>query len=88
MAQELHDHLLASLRHAGYRIVRLWVPEGAAQARRFYERNDWVLTGKMTAFAGLARVEMRRVVADISEARQDRGSAAGEEVSAHHTRKR
>jgi GNAT superfamily N-acetyltransferase len=58
-AQELHDHLLAALRHAGYRTVRLWVPEGAAQARRFYERNGWTLTGKTTVFAGLTRVEMR-----------------------------
>lgn len=60
VARGLHDHLLASLRHTGYRTVRLWVPEGAAQARRFYERNGWTLTGKTTVFAALTRVEMRR----------------------------
>jgi nicotinamidase-related amidase/GNAT superfamily N-acetyltransferase len=69
VAQELHDRLLAALRHAGYRTVRLWVPEGAAQARRFYERNGWTLTGKTTVFAGLARVEMRRDVAAACRSR-------------------
>lgn len=60
VAQELHDHVLAALRCAGYRTVRLWVPAEAAQARRFYERNSWALTGKTALFAGLTRVEMRR----------------------------
>jgi ribosomal protein S18 acetylase RimI-like enzyme len=67
VAQELHDHLLVALGHAGYRTVRLWVPEGAAQARRFYERNGWTLTGKTTVFAGLARVEMRRSVGLVGQ---------------------
>lgn len=70
VAQALHDHLLAVLRYAGYHTVRLWVPEGATQARRFYERNGWASTGKITAFAGLARVEMRRDV-DTSGRRRE-----------------
>jgi GNAT superfamily N-acetyltransferase len=62
VAQDLHDHLLSALEHAGYRTVRLWVPERAAQARRFYEKNRWKPTGKETAFAGIARIEARRHV--------------------------
>jgi ribosomal protein S18 acetylase RimI-like enzyme len=61
-AQKLHDHLLVALEHAGYRTVRLWVPERAAQARRFYEKNGWKPTGKTTTFAGISRLEMRRHV--------------------------
>lgn len=73
-AQKLHDHLLSALEHAGYRTVRLWVPERAAQARRFYEKNGWTPTGKETVFAGIARIEMRRLVRQHPEslaARED-----------------
>lgn len=62
-AQELHDVLLALLRERHYTTVRLWVPDGALRARRFYIRNDWTETGTTTCFVGLARVEMRRSVA-------------------------
>lgn len=59
-AQALHDQLLVTLTEAGYRTVRLWVPEGASRARRFYDRNGWLLTAHRTVFAHLPRVEMRR----------------------------
>jgi GNAT superfamily N-acetyltransferase len=59
-AQSLHDQLLITLVEADYHTIRLWVPEGATRARRFYERNGWLLTGHRTVFAHLPRVEMRR----------------------------
>jgi GNAT superfamily N-acetyltransferase len=30
----------------GFSHMRLWTPEGAARARRFYEREGWALTGR------------------------------------------
>ena len=62
VAQRLHDALIAQLVVRGFTIVRLWVPAGARRARRFYVRNEWEATGKVTTFAGLERLEMRRPV--------------------------
>jgi hypothetical protein len=42
--------------------MRLWTPEGAGRARRFYEREGWRLTGRShpaSAF-GLTTVEYER----------------------------
>jgi GNAT superfamily N-acetyltransferase len=61
-AQAFHDQLLVTLTEAACRTVRLWVPEGATRARRFYERNGWLLTGRRTVFAHLPRVEMRQPI--------------------------
>lgn len=69
-AQDLHDHLLTALRDAGYRTVRLWVPERAERARRFYGRNGWAQTGRRTVFAGLPRIEMRRPLWQGAERRE------------------
>jgi GNAT superfamily N-acetyltransferase len=44
-----------------YQGLRLWTPQGAGQARRFYEREGWVHTGRVrreTVF-GLPLVEYR-----------------------------
>ena len=59
IAQQVHDELLAAAAESGYTTIRLWVAAGAAQARRFYERNGWNLTGNGIMFAGLDRVEYR-----------------------------
>ncbi len=59
-AQDLHDHLLSALAAEGFRTVRLWVPQDANRARRFYARNGWDETGMQTHFAGLLRAELRR----------------------------
>jgi hypothetical protein len=62
VGQCLHDALLVELASRKFSTVRLWVPTGAARARRFYLRNGWLETGAVTNFAGLERIEMRRQV--------------------------
>ena len=42
----LLDRLLEEARRRGYRRVVLWAAAGAAQARRFYEREGFELTGE------------------------------------------
>lgn len=61
-AQKLHDHLLSALTEERYCTVRLWVPQDASRARRFYARNRWDETGIQTHFAGLLRTELRRSI--------------------------
>jgi GNAT superfamily N-acetyltransferase len=46
LAGALLDRLLAEARRRGYRRLVLWTPVGAAQARRFYEREGFRLTGE------------------------------------------
>jgi GNAT superfamily N-acetyltransferase len=41
----LHDEAMRSLAQAGATDARLWVLEGNARARRFYERRGWRLDG-------------------------------------------
>ena len=41
LAVELHDAAVAELRARGVARARLWVLEGNARARRFYERLGW-----------------------------------------------
>ena len=60
--QDLHDHLLLTLTAERYCTVRLWVPQDASRARRFYARNGWNETGTQTHFAGLLRTELRRSI--------------------------
>jgi GNAT superfamily N-acetyltransferase len=45
-----------------FSLMRLWTPEGARRARRFYEREGWALTGGMHRRSdfGLATVEYGR----------------------------
>jgi GNAT superfamily N-acetyltransferase len=42
----LLDRLLEEARRRGYERVVLWTPAGAAQARRFYEREGFTPTGE------------------------------------------
>ncbi|HEX6714096.1 MAG TPA: GNAT family N-acetyltransferase [Thermoleophilaceae bacterium] len=46
LAGALLDRLLEEARRRGYRRIVLWTPAGAAQARRFYEREGFELTGE------------------------------------------
>ena len=46
LAGALMDRVLEEARRRGYRQMVLWTPAGAAQARRFYEREGWELTGE------------------------------------------
>jgi GNAT superfamily N-acetyltransferase len=46
LAGALLDRLLEEARRRGYERVVLWTPAGAAQARRFYEREGFELTGE------------------------------------------
>jgi GNAT superfamily N-acetyltransferase len=48
----------------GFETMRLWTPEGAARARRFYEREGFVLTGAAHEHtpSGLATVQYARAV--------------------------
>jgi ribosomal protein S18 acetylase RimI-like enzyme len=62
VADQLHDHMCADLSARGFDSIRLRVPAGAAQARRFYERHGWRETGWSTPMAGLLRVEYRRAL--------------------------
>jgi GNAT superfamily N-acetyltransferase len=40
-------------RRRGFTRLRLWTPHGARQARRFYEREGWSLTGAVHEQSGL-----------------------------------
>jgi GNAT superfamily N-acetyltransferase len=46
LAGALLDRLLDEAGRRGYRRIVLWTPAGAAQARRFYEREGFELTGE------------------------------------------
>ena len=45
IARELHDWALADARAAGFDRIRLLTPAMNARARRFYEREGWLLIG-------------------------------------------
>lgn len=46
LAGALMDLAVAQARTRGFRRLTLWAAEGAAQARRFYEKEGWTPTGK------------------------------------------
>lgn len=46
LAGALIDRLLEEARRRGYERMIVWTPEGAAQARRFYEREGFAPTGE------------------------------------------
>jgi GNAT superfamily N-acetyltransferase len=46
LAGALHDRAVAQALERGYDRMVLWTPAGAAQARRFYEREGWTLCGE------------------------------------------
>jgi GNAT superfamily N-acetyltransferase len=64
LALALHGEALREARERGYSTLRLFAVEGAGRARRFYEREGWVLEGEPMELAGfgLPVVEYRRLV--------------------------
>jgi GNAT superfamily N-acetyltransferase len=46
LAQALMDLALAEARERDYDRMTLWAAAGAAQARRFYEREGWTVSGE------------------------------------------
>jgi len=66
VATLLIDAAVAEARRRGFTRMRLWTPQGAGRARRFYEREGWRPTGNVHKDSpfGLPTVEYaRRVVA-------------------------
>ena len=62
VARRLHDSAVEEARRRGYTEIRLFAAAGQARARRFYEREGWVLAGE-PAFdprPGLVMAEYRR----------------------------
>jgi GNAT superfamily N-acetyltransferase len=64
VATQLMSAAVDEARARGSNHMRLWTPQGAARARRFYEREGWTLTGGIheeTPF-GLPVIEYARKV--------------------------
>jgi GNAT superfamily N-acetyltransferase len=60
-ARRLMADAVAAARERGFRTMRLFTPEGQGRARRFYEREGWVLHGEpFEAGLGIPLVEYRR----------------------------
>jgi GNAT superfamily N-acetyltransferase len=64
LAQALMDLALEEARGRGFERMTLWSAAGAAQARRFYEREGWTLTGEEQPDSdfGLPLVQYERAV--------------------------
>jgi GNAT superfamily N-acetyltransferase len=45
VANQLIEAAVAEARRRGFTKMRLWTPQGAGRARRFYEREGWTPTG-------------------------------------------
>jgi GNAT superfamily N-acetyltransferase len=65
VATWLMNAALAEAQHRGFGRLLLWTPRGADQARRFYQREGWSLTGRVheNSGFGLATIEYGRRVA-------------------------
>jgi GNAT superfamily N-acetyltransferase len=61
-ATTLHARTVAEAARQGYTSMRLFTPAGQARARRFYEREGWVVVGPPVADTGfgIPLVEYRR----------------------------
>ncbi len=64
VAASLMERAVAEAGARGYETMRLWTPRGAARARRFYEREGFVLTGAVheRTPSGLVTVQYARPV--------------------------
>ena len=64
LAGPLLDRAVEEARGRGFDRIVLWSAEGAAQARRFYEREGWTLTGEEEPEAkiGLPLVQYERLI--------------------------
>jgi GNAT superfamily N-acetyltransferase len=65
VAATLHREAVAEAARQGYAEMRLYTPDRQARARRFYEREGWVVRGgPMASDLGLPLVEYRRRLPD------------------------
>ena len=64
VASTLMARAVAEATGRGFTAMRLWTPEGAARARRFYEREGWAPTGRRheVSPSGLPTVEYGRAL--------------------------
>lgn len=64
VASGLMRAALAEAQHRGFSHMLLWTLEGAARARRFYEREGWTVTGRVHRDSGfgLPTVEYSRAI--------------------------
>jgi len=64
VATWLMDQAVTEAQRQGFAQLLLWTPRGAAQARRFYEREGWLETGRAHEHSGfgLPTVEYRRAI--------------------------
>jgi GNAT superfamily N-acetyltransferase len=69
IAKQLMQAAVTEAGERGYGDMRLWTPQGAGRARRFYEREGWTVTGRTNPNSpfGLPTIEYgRRSVARTS----------------------
>jgi GNAT superfamily N-acetyltransferase len=59
LAATLHGAFVEEAVGRGFRTARLNTPAAHARARRFYERNGWVVSGPPEAWGGLVVAEYR-----------------------------
>ena len=63
----LYDAAISHLRHVGYEQASLWVLEGNARARSWYERLGWTCTGERKVAAEITGVEDVRYTRCLSQ---------------------
>ncbi len=63
VAERLHGEVLRRTAGQGYRRIRLWTPEVALPAQRFYEKHGYQRSGESIEIKGLNRLEFRRSLA-------------------------
>jgi GNAT superfamily N-acetyltransferase len=65
VAKQLMNAAVQEARAREFTRMRLWTPQGAGRARRFYEREGWTMTGAVHEHSpfGLPVVEYERAIA-------------------------
>ena len=78
LARGLHEAAVAGARERGLRTLRLFVAEGQARARRFYEREGWRPAGEPfdDPAPGLRMVEYRLRLGAVDASPPEPGSRA------------
>jgi len=62
LAELLHNKALTLASIQGYQRIRLWRPEAALAAQKFYLRNGYHETGVTETFSGMKMFELRRTI--------------------------
>jgi GNAT superfamily N-acetyltransferase len=67
VATSLMEAAVAEARRRGFDRMRLWTPQGAGRARRFYQREGWTPTGRVHEDSpfGLPTVEYARPIVHL-----------------------